>query len=231
MAAYLKNRLPHRHLPSSTTPFERFHGKRATISHLKPFGGNCYVHIREEQRSSRGKDLPRTPEAIIVSNTSSPKVPRVFNFKDEYAFTTRYLTFLKQTSPHVATTLRRISQEPDPDPGSTPQDQGPKDPSKTTSVYTRNLAEYIVSDQDWYRYLLKYPDEAVTFYNARHPVVRRLVPTAYEIKVEQTQSLQLAPQVSVNSQQIFNRFADSELDAQPTVVARHIVLPNPTSFT
>jgi hypothetical protein len=27
MAAYLKTRLPHKHLPSSTTPFERFHGK------------------------------------------------------------------------------------------------------------------------------------------------------------------------------------------------------------
>jgi hypothetical protein len=111
-----------------------------------------------------------------------------------------------------------MSQDPEPDPGSTPQDQGPKDPSTTTSVHTRILAEDIVSDQDWCRYLLKYPDEPVTSYNASHPVVRRLVPTLYEIKAEPPQSPQPAPQASVNSQQSFHGFADSELYPQPTVV-------------
>jgi hypothetical protein len=170
MAAYLKNRLPHKHLPSSTTPFERFHGKRPTISHLKPFGSKCYVHIREEERSSGSKHLLRAREAIIVGYTSSSKVYRVFTLEDEYVFTTQDLTLPKKNSPQVATTLRRISQDPEPDPGSTPQDQGPKDPSTTTSVHTRILAEDIVSDQDWCRYLLKYPDEAITFYNAGIPL-------------------------------------------------------------
>jgi hypothetical protein len=223
MAAYLKNRLLHKHLPSSTTPFERIHSNRPTISHLKPFGTQCYVHIRAEDSFSGSKHLPRPHEAIIIGYTSSPKVYRVFTLEDEYVFTTRDLTFLKKTSPQVATTLRRISQDPEPDPGSTPQDQGPKDPSTTTSVHSRILAEYIVFDQDWYRYLLKYPDEAVTFSNAGHPVVRRLVPTPYEINVEPPQSPQTAPQASVNSQQSFHGFADSELYAQPTVVPRHIV--------
>jgi hypothetical protein len=104
MVAYLKNRLPHKHLPSSTTPFERFHGKRPTISPLKPFGSKCYVHIREEERSSGSKHLPRAREAIIVGYTSSPQVYRVFTLEDEYVFTTRDLTFPKKTSPHVATT-------------------------------------------------------------------------------------------------------------------------------
>jgi hypothetical protein len=140
------------------------------------------------------------------------------------------LTFPKTTSLLVATTLRRISQDPEPDAGSTPQDQGPKDPSTTISVHTRILAQDIVSDQDWCRYLLKYPDEAVTFYNASYPVVCRLVLTLYEINAEPPQSPQTAPQVSVNSEQSFLGFADSELYAQPTVVPRHIVLPNPTSF-
>jgi hypothetical protein len=45
MAAYLKTRLPHKHLPSSPISFERFHGKRPTISLLKLFGGKCYVYI------------------------------------------------------------------------------------------------------------------------------------------------------------------------------------------
>jgi hypothetical protein len=152
MAAYLMNRLPHKHLPSSTTPFERFHGKRPTISHLKLFGSKCYVHIREEEYFSGCKHLPRAREAIIVGYTSSPKIYRVFTLEDEYVFTTRDLTFPKKTSPQVATTLRRISQDPEPDTGSTPQDPGPKGPSTTTSVHTRILAEVIVSDQDWCRY-------------------------------------------------------------------------------
>jgi hypothetical protein len=140
------------------------------------------------------------------------------------------LTFPKKNCPQVAKTLGRISQDPEPDPGSTPKDQGPKDHFTTISVHTIILAEDILSDQDWYRYLLKYPDEAVTFCNAAHPIVRRLVLTLYEINVEPPQSPQPAEQASVNSQQRFHRFADSDLYAHPTVVPRHIVLPNPTSF-
>jgi hypothetical protein len=92
-------------------------------------------------------------------------------------------------------TLLRISQDPE----STSQDQGPKDPSTPISVHTRILAEDIGSNQDWYRYLLKYPEEAVTFYNAGYPVVRRLVLTLYEINTEPPQSPQPALQTSVIS--------------------------------
>jgi hypothetical protein len=63
------------------------------------------------------------------------------------------------------------------------------------------------------------------------PVVRRLVLTLYEINLEPPQLPQPAPPPSVNSQQSFHGFADSEIYAQPTIVPRYIVLPNPTSFT
>jgi transposase InsO family protein len=45
MGPYLKNRLLHKHPPLSTTPCERFHSNRPTISHLKPFGSKYSVHI------------------------------------------------------------------------------------------------------------------------------------------------------------------------------------------
>jgi hypothetical protein len=83
------------------------------------------------------------------------------------------------------------------------------------SVNTRILANDIVSDQEWYWYLNKYPDEAVTLYNAGHPVVRQLVPTFYEINMDLSQSPQRARQASVNSQQSFDGFAKSVLYAQP----------------
>jgi hypothetical protein len=105
MGAYLKNRLPHNHLPSSTIPFERFHSYSPTISHLKPFRSKCYVNIREDPHSSGSKHLPRAHEAIIVGYTSSPKVYRVLALEDEYVFTTRDLSFPKKTSPQVTPTL------------------------------------------------------------------------------------------------------------------------------
>jgi hypothetical protein len=70
------------------------------------------------------------------------------------------------TTPQIAITLRKIFQDPEQDLKLTSQDLRPKDPSTTTSFHTRILAEDIVSDQDWCRYLLKYPDEAITFHNA-----------------------------------------------------------------
>jgi hypothetical protein len=203
MAANLQNRLQHKYLPSSTTLFERFHSKRQTISPLKQFRSKSYVHIREDEHSSGSNHRPRAREGIIVSYTSSPKGYRVVTSEDEYVFMTWDLTFPKKTSPQVVTTLRRISQDPEPDPGSNPQDQGSKDPTTTTSVHTRIIDEDIVSDQDSYRYLLKYPDETVTFYNAGHLVVRWLVPTLYDINTDLPQSPELAPQTSVNSHKVF----------------------------
>jgi hypothetical protein len=175
MAAYLKESLPYKYLPSSSTPFERFHSKRPTISHLKAFRSKCYVHIQVEERSSRSKHRPCACEAIIVRYTTSPKVYRGFTLEDKYVFRTWDLTFAKKSSPQVVTTLCRIFQDPKTDPESTSQDQGPKVHSTTISVHTKMLPQDMVSDQDWCRYLFKYPDKAVTFYDPGHPVVRQLV--------------------------------------------------------
>jgi hypothetical protein len=51
----------------------------------------------------------------------------------------------------------------------------------------RILAEDIVSDQDGYPYLLKYPHEVLTIYNAGFLVVSQLVITLYEINTEPSQ--------------------------------------------
>jgi transposase InsO family protein len=99
MGTYLTNRLLHKHLPSSTTHFERFHTKRPTISSLKWFESKCYIHIRVEKCFSRSNYLRRPREARLVGYTSSPKVYRGFIFEDEYVFTTQDLTFWKKTSP------------------------------------------------------------------------------------------------------------------------------------
>jgi hypothetical protein len=77
-----------------------------------------------------------------------------------------------------------MSQDTGPDPGSTPKDQGQTDPYTTTSVHTKIRAEDIISDEHWYYYLLKYLDDAVTFYNAGFLDVRLIFPTLCEINPE-----------------------------------------------
>src|SRR5258705_7286295 len=46
-AVYTKNRLPHS-LLQDMTPFEAFHRKKPSISHLQPFGRKCFIHIPEQ---------------------------------------------------------------------------------------------------------------------------------------------------------------------------------------
>jgi hypothetical protein len=88
MATNLKTRVPHKYLPSSTTPFKYFYGKRPTILDLTQFRSKCYIHIRDEGNSSGSQHFSRSLKAIIVSYTPSSKVYRLFTFEDKYVFTT-----------------------------------------------------------------------------------------------------------------------------------------------
>jgi hypothetical protein len=70
IGAFLKNRLQHKYLTSSTIPFERVHPNRPTISYLKLFASKCYGHIREEVCSSGFKYHSCTHKALLVRYTS-----------------------------------------------------------------------------------------------------------------------------------------------------------------
>jgi hypothetical protein len=120
MTVYLQNRLPNKHLLSSLTLFEYFHTQTLLISPLNPFGSQHYLHIRDEEHSSVCKYLPCPRDVMIVIYTSFPKVYRVAILEDESVLTTRDLTFPKMSSPHIATTLGRISVDLGTDLGSSP---------------------------------------------------------------------------------------------------------------
>jgi hypothetical protein len=184
MVAYLKNRLPHKYLPSSISHFEPFHGKRPTISHLQLFRCKCYVYIREKEHLSRSKHLLCARKALIVGYTSAPKVYRVVTLEADYVFTTRDLTFTKKTSPQVGQLSVGF-----PRTRNWAQDRLGWTKDQRTLLQldkskTRNRAEDLESDQDGCWDLLKYPDMAYTFYNASHPVVNQQCPTLYELNTE-----------------------------------------------
>ena len=44
-AVHIKNRIPHSHLPSHTTPFEFWHHRKPNLSHLCLFGSPCTSRI------------------------------------------------------------------------------------------------------------------------------------------------------------------------------------------
>jgi hypothetical protein len=54
--------------------------------------------------------------------------------------------------------------------GSTAKNQAPNEATTTTSVQTISLGTHIVSDQDRYRSIFMYPQQAVIVNNARYPV-------------------------------------------------------------
>ena len=76
-AVYLKNRLPHSAL-NGKTPYEALYNQLPSISHLRPFGTRCYVHIPEEKRVAGSKLEPRAEEGRLVGYTGTPSLFRVY---------------------------------------------------------------------------------------------------------------------------------------------------------
>ena len=59
------------------TPFEAFHRKKPSISHLQPLGRKCFVHIPEEQHLLGSKLMPRADEGILVGYTDTLRIYKV----------------------------------------------------------------------------------------------------------------------------------------------------------
>src|SRR5258705_4396983 len=56
------------------TPFEAFHRKNPSISHLPPFGRTCFIHIPEERHLPGSKLMPRAEEGIFLGYTDTPSI-------------------------------------------------------------------------------------------------------------------------------------------------------------
>src|SRR5258706_9899112 len=84
-AVYTKNRLPHSSL-QDMTPFEAFHPKKPSISHLQPFGRKCFIHIPEERRLPGSKLMPRAEEGIFLGYTETPSIYKVHILARSHTF-------------------------------------------------------------------------------------------------------------------------------------------------
>ena len=64
-SVYLKNRQPHKTI-KDRTPYEAFFSNKPSITHLKPFGSECYVYIPKQQRLAESKLQPRAQRGILT---------------------------------------------------------------------------------------------------------------------------------------------------------------------
>ena len=82
---YSKNRLPHLSL-HDMIPFEVFHRKKPSISHLQPFGRKCFIHIPKEQHLPRSKFMPQTEKGIFFGYTDTSCIYKVHILAHSHTF-------------------------------------------------------------------------------------------------------------------------------------------------
>jgi hypothetical protein len=70
LAVYIKNRVPHRALPSNTSPYELWTHSRPTLDRLRPFGAHCVARIVGNER---GKLAPRGEKGRFVGYARNSK--------------------------------------------------------------------------------------------------------------------------------------------------------------
>ena len=59
------------------TPYEALYKSKPKISHLQPFGKDCYVHIPEEHRPPGSKLLLRAEKGIFFGYTNSHSIYKI----------------------------------------------------------------------------------------------------------------------------------------------------------
>ena len=74
---YTKNRLSHGSV-NGKTPYEAFHGHKPSITHLQPFGRECFVHIPVAKRLPGNKLHPKAQKGIFVGYTEVSHHYRIF---------------------------------------------------------------------------------------------------------------------------------------------------------
>jgi hypothetical protein len=90
-AVYLLNRMPTTALHSCETPYKAVYGKEANLQHLRVFGAVAWVHVENQQRTS--KLDPKAWRGILVGyDPHNQRVYRIFNPKTQKVHVTAHVT-------------------------------------------------------------------------------------------------------------------------------------------
>ena len=89
-AAYIRNRVTSRSLPSGTTPFEIWHGRKPNIAHLRTFGSNCWYKIPDKHLQTLDY---RSVKAIMLGYAEAQKAYKLWDFTNEKIVVSRDVIF------------------------------------------------------------------------------------------------------------------------------------------
>jgi hypothetical protein len=144
-ACYVKNRLPHSALDGKS-PYELLHNSKPSISHFRPFGSRCYVHIPIEKRGASSKLDPRNKEGRFVGYTGSSSMFRVYIPSERSVKESRQVTFHPSTETTTSVDIpQQINATPLPQPEPTsPQLPEPVQPTSTETPALRMTIDKVV---------------------------------------------------------------------------------------
>ncbi len=172
---YTKNRQPHKAI-SDRTPYEAFNGTKPMVSHLQPFGRECYVHIPLAKRPAGMKLTPRADRGLFVGYTNVEQHYRVFITEQKRTFISRDVFFPPYKSEGASTkatttelrspsVLRSSSLETNTSSTTSPQ---------TVTIEGQHNPQGFPTDDMWIAWMERHPDTANQWFNQGHPKVTQL---------------------------------------------------------
>lgn len=171
---YTKNRSPHRAL-NGRTPHEAFYGTKPKVTHLQPFGRECYVHIPEARRQPGSKLSARAERGILVGYTNTERHYRIFLTDKKRTVVTGDVFFPPHHSEGATkpTDAATHSSHPPPHPIAKPTDL-----RSTTSIQvTRPAKPTDASLLDWCD---RHPKQALDWLGKGHKDISNVLIAAFE---------------------------------------------------
>jgi len=98
-AAYIRNRVTSRSLPSNTTPFEIWFGRKPNVSHLRVFGSECWYKVPDELLRTLDR---RARPAVMLGYAEMQKGYKLWDDVNNQIVISRDVVFKEKPSTHVS---------------------------------------------------------------------------------------------------------------------------------
>lgn len=108
-AAYLRNRVTCRGLPSNTTPFQAWYGAKPDLKHIRIFGSRCWYHNRKAVSKKLGD---RGTPAMLIGYSQNQKAYKLWDFNSQNVIISRDVRF--DESDNCANDIAQSSLQPEP---------------------------------------------------------------------------------------------------------------------
>lgn len=146
-AAYIRNRVTCRGIPSHATPFSLWHDKKPDVAHLRVFGSRCWYKHNEPGKRTLSS---RTSEALFIGYASNQKGYKLYDEDKGEVVISRDVVFDERPSANAAMGEdEALDSGGDVDDDRSPDFEPPKDTNIATP--TSPQTTFDTSDEDEHR--------------------------------------------------------------------------------